>query len=360
MSLPPKNLLPCILGFVLAFATVAWAPVAAAALPKVRVENIRRVVATEGVHNAFTDLVRWKGKYWLAFRSSTIGHVVNSQSAAVIMCSDDTKTWKEAYRFSVKERDTRDPHFMVLGDKLFVYSGTAHVGKEEKRYTDWNAHLGYATWTTDGTTWATPQALEGTYGHYVWRAASYGGKGYLCARRWHAHNAVPDRDFTTMEAALLESDDGLHWRFVSFLQETQGNETALLFQPDGELIAYSRAGLKGSGSSVLSRSKPPYEKWTRQELDVYTGGPVLAHWGKRIVMGGRDKVGDSYRTGFNWVEGTKVIPFIQLPSGGDNSYPGFVQLDDGRALISWYSSHEKGADGKPLSAIYLAELAIEK
>ena len=30
----------------------------------------------------------------------------------------------------------------------------------------------------------------------------------------------------------------------------------------------------------------------------------------------------------------------ELPSGGDNSYPGFVPLSETRGLLSYYSSHE--------------------
>ena len=34
-----------------------------------------------------------------------------------------------------------------------------------------------------GNTWSKPFQLEGTYGHYIWRAATHDGKAYLCARR---------------------------------------------------------------------------------------------------------------------------------------------------------------------------------
>src|SRR6188768_659276 len=101
----------------------------AGAEPKLRVENVRRAFHN-GEHNAFTDLIRWKGRFWLTFRSSPAGHGVNSDAATVILSSDDAKTWRQVHRFSVAERDTRDPHFLIFGEKLFVYSGTAHVGKE--------------------------------------------------------------------------------------------------------------------------------------------------------------------------------------------------------------------------------------
>jgi hypothetical protein len=50
--------------------------------------------------------------------------------------------------------------------------------------------------------------------------------------------------------------------------------------------------------------------------------------------------------------------FAELPSGGDNSYPGFVEMGPGRALVSWYSAHEKDANGRAMTAIYLADLEI--
>ena len=50
--------------------------------------------------------------------------------------------------------------------------------------------------------------------------------------------------------------------------------------------------------------------------------------------------------------------FAQLPSGGDDSYPGFVELSPARALVSYYSSHERDPSGKLITAIYLAELFL--
>jgi hypothetical protein len=48
-----------------------------------------------------------------------------------------------------------------------------------------------------------------------------------------------------------------------------------------------------------------------------------------------------------------------LPSGGDNSYPGFVLTSPDRALVSYYSSHERDPSGKTITAIYLAQLELQ-
>jgi hypothetical protein len=46
-----------------------------------------------------------------------------------------------------------------------------------------NKMLGFAVSSVDGTKWSEPTMLEGTFGHYIWRAATLDGKAYLCGRR---------------------------------------------------------------------------------------------------------------------------------------------------------------------------------
>ncbi|MHC4120501.1 MAG: hypothetical protein ACYSWO_23655, partial [Planctomycetota bacterium] len=48
----------------------------AAELPEVEVTNVRRVFH-DGHHNAFTDLVRFRGRFYLTFRSCPDGHMVH-------------------------------------------------------------------------------------------------------------------------------------------------------------------------------------------------------------------------------------------------------------------------------------------
>ena len=59
-----------------------------------------------------------------------------------------------------------------------------------------------------------------------------------------------------------------------------------------------------------------------------------------------------------WLVEDRLQEFAELPSGGDNSYPGFVELSPTQAIMSWYSSHEKDASGKTITAIYMADLQI--
>jgi hypothetical protein len=59
-----------------------------------------------------------------------------------------------------------------------------------------------------------------------------------------------------------------------------------------------------------------------------------------------------------WLADDALQEIAELPSGGDNSYPGFVALSDSRALVSYYSSHEGSGSSLAPSAIYLAEISM--
>ena len=324
-------------------------------LPALKVESVRRVFHN-GEHNAFTDMVRFRDKLWLTFRSCPDGHSVNPTSSIIVLSSDDGQQWQQVHRFRVAKRDCRDPHFLVFKDRLFVYSGAWYCGDGPPKHYEMNEHLGFAVWTGDGQKWHGPIMLEGTYGHYIWRAATHGGKAYLCARRKRHFAKTGSREEREplVQSAMLESDDGLIWRTVGFFQERYGNETAFLFKKDGSVLAVARGA--GHRNAQVCQAKPPYQDWQRVDLDRYLGGPLVVRWGAHTLVGGRDITSGKPVTTLYWLLDNRLHKCAQLPSGGDNSYPGFLQLSEQRALISYYSSHERDATGKTITAIYLADL----
>ena len=346
-----------VLLFLAVFATQAQAQAQAAPAPDVTVSEVRRAFHN-GEHNAFTDMIRWKGKIWLTFRSCPDGHMVHPTSSILVLSSVDGEEWKEEHAFSVARRDVRDPHFLLFDGKLFIYTGTWWTGDATLPREDYNInqHLGYAVYTDDGESWSEPTQLEGTYGHYIWRAATHDGKAYLCGRRKQHYSEQDESENAPpriVESAMLESDDGLVWKFHSLFQSTGGDETAFLFEDDGSLIAVSRSG---GQPAQLVKAGPPWREKTLTDFDAYLGGPLLTKWGAAYLVGGRRNTDNGPKTTLYWLEGDTLKQFAELPSGGDNSYPGFVELDNGDGLISWYSSHEKDEDGNPLTAIYLARL----
>ena len=329
--------------------------------PQVTASSIRRVFHN-GEHNAFTDLCRFRDQLYLTFRSCPDGHMVYPTASTIIMRSkDEGATWQQVHRFSVKDRDTRDPHFLVFRDRLFVYTGTwwSGPGRIEPKDYDMNKMLGFAAWSDDGTAWNSPVMLDGTFGHYIWRAASLGDKAFLCGRRKPGFDIGPKGEGEKVQSLMLESDDGLIWKKRAYFAETAGDETAFLFEKDGSVLAIGRHG--GGKNAQLIRAKPPYTEWDRKSLDRPVGGPLVVKWGEHVIVGGRKTTKEQGpKTSLCWLVGDTLQEYAEFPSGGDNSYPGFVALSPTRALVSYYSSHEKDDAGKTITAIYMAELTLSK
>lgn len=324
-------------------------------LPQVQVSRVRRVFHN-GEHNSFTDLTRFRGRYYLTFRSCPDGHMVHPTSSIIVLVSDDLNSWTEVNRFQVKRRDVRDPHFLVFQEKLFVYAGTWFCGNlaDASKNRDLNLHVGYGVSSEDGQSWTDPVLLEGTFGHYIWRAASFDNTAYLCGRRKKGFDVVPRKD-AVIESVMLESTDGLVFKTGGMFQAEHGDETAFQFSDDGSVLAIGR---RGRDKAQVLRSAPPYEKWQRDDLDRYIGGPLLSRWGNRIVVAGRNNTDSGPKTKFCWLIGNDLHEFATLPSGGDNSYPGFVELSPSKAAVSWYSSHETDKNGQAITAIYMAEFTM--
>lgn len=358
MKSPDRRLVLFLLAGMPALRCPRDARAAGGSLPKVRVQSVRRAFHN-GEHNAFTDLVRYQGRLYLTFRSCPDGHGVFPTSSILVLSSEDGQSWQPVHRFNVPLRDVRDPHFLVFRERLFVFTGAWYCGRTAPERREMNQHLGYGAWSSDGRSWQGPRMLEGTYGHYVWRTAAYGGKAYLCGRRKREFPEIESREEIDplTESALLESEDGLIWRKAGLFQEKYGNETAFLFEQDGSILAVARCG--GKRPAQVCRSRPPYQQWSRTDLDRHIGGPLVARWGERYLVGGRKQLTGQPRTSLYWLADNQLHEFAELPSGGDNSYPGFVELSPSRALVSYYSSHEKDASGKEITAIYLADLAID-
>lgn len=129
-------------GWITALALVVLPQCAVAQLPSVEVLSTRRIFHN-GEHNAFTDLCRFRNEIYLAFRSCPDGHMVHPTSSILILASSDGKQWRQVHQFSVPQRDTRDPHFLVFQDKLFLYTGTWFSGKTSLAREDYdlNKHL---------------------------------------------------------------------------------------------------------------------------------------------------------------------------------------------------------------------------
>lgn len=294
----------------------------------------------EGNHNAFTDLIRFKGAWYCSFREG-LGHV-GGDGQIRILTSDDGGTWVSAALIGEEGVDLRDPKLSVTPDgRLMVVAGGSYY--DGKTLTGRQPRVMFSR---DGREWTAPAKTAGE-GDWLWRVTWHEGTAYGVAYR----GPVANED--EWPVRLMSSGDGLEWRTVTeFEVDGRPNETTLRFLPSGRMVALVRREA-GNKHPWIGHSDPPYTEWTWHETDYYgIGGPnfiVLpdgAMW-----AGGRYHPGGGARTAVARMTLDSYRPALMLPSGGDTSYPGFV-WHGGLLWMSYYSSHE----GK--TSIYLARIRL--
>ena len=306
--------------------------------PAARLASVRKIW-DQAPHNAFTDLIRFKDRWFCVFREGK-AHV-SPDGALRVIASDDGEKWTSAALLTSETADLRDAKINQTPDGRLMLSGAAAWHKPNPA-----THQSLAWFSSDGQTWSEPVAI-GEPDFWLWRTAWFRGKGYGVGYGVNAANR---------RARLYASDDGRRWNTLveNLFDRDYPNESALWFDDDGSCLCLLRRDA-GSRSAQLGHAQPPYTKWRWQDLGIAVGGPSMIRLpGGRIVAVTR-LYDQKTRTSLSWLdpEAGKLTEFLALPSGGDTSYAGLVWHDD-LLWISYYSSHE----GK--TSIYLAQVEFGK
>lgn len=289
-------------------------------------------------HNAFTDLTRWRGKWYCAFREGE--HHAGDVGKLRVLVSKDGSVWESAALLEMPDYDLRDAALSVTPDDRLMIMGGAQKNIEGKCQT--GTFVSYMS--NDEP--ATEPRIVIPLGRWLWRVTWHLGKAYGVSYGNRSEAAY---------SALHVSEDGDHYDVLQerFLGEGWPTEARIRFAEDGMAYCLHRRDGRDP-SAYLGRSKPPYKSWTWSDLGVRLGGPnfIQTPAGDWIAAG---RLYDNpVRTSLCSLDlkQAKLTPILALPSGGDTSYPGMVWYDN-HLWMSYYSSHE----GK--ACIYLAKIAIE-
>ncbi len=294
---------------------------------------------SEAPHNAFTDLIRWHDRWYCAFRESQ-SHV-GSQGKLRIITSEDGQTWESAATLKNPVYDLRDANLSVMPDGRLMAVGGAQIAEGARRKTGT-----FASYSSDGTTWSAP-ALILPPGRWMWGVTWHAGTA------WGVSYSAPDRHGTN---SLLTSKDGQ--KFETYVDDFFSNkdwptEARIRFAKDGNAYCLQRVDGQPN-NAYLGSAQPPYRNWKWTNLERYVGGPNLLQlpsgdW----VAAGRLIENKKPRTALMFLDvaNGRATPILDLPSGGDCSYPGLVWHQD-RLWMSYYSSHEDH------TSIYLAQIDI--
>ena len=314
-------------------------------LPKAELLSVHKIW-DQAPHCAFTDLIYWNDQFVCAFREGR-AHV-STDGRIRILTSPDGETWTSAAVIKLDGFDLRDAGLSVAPDGRLMLNGGAAPRKNDKE----SAPTGsFVAFSEDGKTWTTPEIVVEP-GRWMWRVNWHDGKAYGIA---YASVRPLNADLSTQ---LLTSDDGLKYEELvpKLFGEGTPTEATLRFAKDGTMYCLQRRdGQPLRKSAFFGVSRPPYTEWQWHDLGVHVGGPnfIQLPSGQWIAAGRffNDKTPKT-KLALLDVEKHTLEPILELPSGGDCSYPGLVWHDD-VLWMSYYSSHE----GK--TSIYLAKIGIK-
>jgi hypothetical protein len=303
-----------------------------------------RLVSLEKVwdgspHNAFTDLIRFKETWFLTFREAE-SHML-CYGRIRVLASADGEGWESVALIEEDGIDLRDPHFSIdetTGELELVMGGTRIVdGKSIGRRPR-------IARSADGAAWGPNRPILAE-GDWLWRVERRGGDAFGVSDR------LPRKNFWTIH--LCRSEAGGEWRDVAELKvRGKPNETTVRLLGDGSMAALVRREA-GNHKAWIGRSAPPFTEWAWAETNEYLGGPnfIVLPNGDLLAAGRVSKRGKPATAILRMTPPGDLVRVLELPSGGDCSYPGMVH-HGGLLTLSYYSSHE----GK--TSIYLAKIAI--
>lgn len=349
------------LAILVAGLTVALPTFALAAEPAATPKLVEsRKIWDTAPHNAFTGLVRFKDKWFCAFREGQT-HVA-ADGKLRILTSADGATWESAALITGKQGDLRDAKICVTpGGKLMLLGAVALPKPSAVR------HRSLVWFSDDGKTWTDEQAV-GDENYWIWRVTFHDGVGYGIGYRTDGKPA----NQTAGTRLYVTKDDGKSFQASVADLGVSGwaNEHDMVFQPDGTAVCLLRRdvppksvlndpavnlpAVAKAGHALLGTAKAPYTEWTWKDLNCQAGGPALLRLEDGRIAAVVRLYDKKVRTSLCWLDPTAatLTEALTLPSGGDCSYAGLVWRE-GLLWVSYYSSHESKK-----TSIYLAKVDV--
>ena len=315
----------------------AWLPACVAAGQSAEIVEVRKIW-DRAPHNAFTDLVRFKGRWFCVFREGQ-AHV-SPDGALRVITSRDGRSWNSAALITSENSDLRDAKITVTPQGQLMLSGAGAVNKPA----DYK-HQSLTWFSADGRKWS-PAHKVGDRDFWLWRTT------------WHeavAYGIGYGTNTSQGSIRLYASRDGKQFdtHVAKLLDGGYPNETSLVFLSDGTAYCLLRRDGRSNNTGLLGTSQPPYKEWSWKDLGTRIGGPCMTRLPDGRFVAAVRMYDGATRTSLCWIDpqnGT-LREFLKLPSGGDTSYAGLVWHDD-LLWVSYYSSHE----GK--TSIYLAKVKL--
>ncbi len=292
-------------------------------------------------HSAFTSLVRYKGKFYCAFREAR-SHISSGDDFGIIriISSRNGKKWKSVALLSKEFVDLRDPWLSITPTGLLMVS----MGGSSAKY-NFRAQVSFSK---NGNIFSEPEPVqfeyEGANVHgWPWHLTWHNGIGYTVMYR-------------SGVIVLLKTRDGIHYDLITQLQAPGFlDESVIQFLPDERMVILTRREFDIK-TSLLWVSEPPYIDWKYYDTQVYIGGPELMVLDEEHLLIGGRKVDEKGQYTCIWTSDlrghlTEILSFHNPVF--DCSYPSFYKK--GKILwCTYYASYGKHEN----AAIYLTKIPL--
>ena len=340
-------------------------------------------VTRETRHSAFTSIARWKGTYYLAYRSAQ-HHGITPPGEIHILTSDRparAHTWTLTEHLAHPEKDFRDPRLVATPDYLFMICG-AYVPSPHLQYVHGlsamsgdNQIWSYFIYTRDGRTWSQPHPMLRPNA-WAWSAAVTQG-GMWCMASYDVGamescntitlwGGTPMRGFqhrgVMYDGGNLEKDDSAYRYTASMPSEP------VLYQPTPETLACC---LRTGTTMLLGvvRHGLPW-RWEETGLRLHPSAILRTQYGwllaarelvpvyKRAVRGKPQEI-ERYDTSVTlWaVQGNRFAKVLTLEGSGDCGYCGMCEGEKpGDILVSYYASDKAPV---PCADVFVAQVRVE-
>jgi len=314
---------------------------------KVHEEQKISIPEMSAPHNAFPDLIKFKGEYYVCFREA-LSHVAHNDLGKVRILkgnyNEETKNWnfEHVALLSSDTYDFRDPKFFIDGNQNLRLIIDGSIIDEKETTIDMIPHT--ASLKQDGK-WEIVKAeadkeASGIKGQWIWRVTwnEFDNCGYGFSY---------DKDTGVY---LMKTTDGIKFDKISYISNSilprdSLNEATIRFKKDGTAVAFIRT--TRNGLVATASPKDNYKDWALKIIPFRTGGPNflisetdLKMWAStRHLFVNPDNTLDE-ATIFGFMDEKRLVPLLRLKSFSDTSYPGMVMENDKSISIAYYSSQE--------------------
>lgn len=203
------------------------------------------------------------------------------------------------------------------------------------------------SFSVDGIIFSEPQPVnfegldEPLDREWIWRVTWHKGVGYGVT-------------YGGPHFTLLKTQDGINFQKLCDLELDRANfpgESTIRFDKDGRMYMMVRCD-SGDQRGRWGWSDYPYTEWNWKEMNFHLGGPDFIFLEDGSLYAGSRYYFQGGNCKTMLLRGTREGKFDELylfPSGGDTSYPGFLETDDELWMV-YYSCHETNDTFKEATA----------